>query len=100
MINEKFDPSTKPARLTSNTAASFPPIDTILLQPPKLLRIKSVLERTKLSRSYIYQLSKEGLFPRSLSLVQGGTSVAWVEGEIQEWIDSRIAERDGGAANE
>ena len=82
------------------TASSFLPRDNVLLKPPKLLRIKSVLERTELSRAYIYQLSKAGKFPRPVRLVENGTSVAWVESEVQAWIDQRIAQRDGGASNE
>ena len=65
-----------------------------------LMRISDVTKITGISRSYLYQLSKEGLFPKSVNLVPGGTSVAWVAGEVQDWIDARIAERDGGAANE
>ena len=63
-------------------------------QIQKLIRIKSVIKLTALSKSYIYELSKKGLFPKSLQLVPGGTSVAWVEREIKEWIDSRIEFRD------
>ena len=65
-------------------------------QSPKLIRIKSVIELTGLSKSYIYALVNKGLFPQSIQLVPGGTSVAWVEGEINEWIDSRIQERNRG----
>jgi prophage regulatory protein len=64
-----------------------------------LMRISDVTKITGISRSYLYQLSKEGLFPKSVNLVPGGTSVAWVASEVQDWIDARIAERDGGAAN-
>jgi prophage regulatory protein len=60
----------------------------------RLVRIKSVIELTGLSKSYIYELSKKGLFPKSIQLVPGGTSVAWVECEVKEWIDSRIQERN------
>jgi prophage regulatory protein len=60
----------------------------------KLIRIKSVIALTGLSKSYIYNLSNRGLFPKSIQLVPGGTSVAWVAGEIQEWIDSKILERN------
>ena len=60
----------------------------------KLIRIKSVVNLTGLSKSYIYDLCKKGLFPRSIQLVPGGTSVAWVESEIKEWIESRIQSRD------
>ncbi len=60
----------------------------------KLIRIRSVVNLTGLSKSYVYDLCKKGLFPKSIQLVPGGTSVAWVEGEIREWIDSRIQERN------
>ena len=63
-------------------------------QPRKLIRIRSVINLTGLSKSYIYDLCKKGLFPKSIQLVPGGTSVAWVESEIKEWIDSRIQERN------
>lgn len=62
--------------------------------PVKLVRIKSVVELTGLSKSYIYDLCKKGRFPQSIQLVPGGTSVAWIESEIKEWIDSRIQERN------
>ena len=65
-----------------------------------LMRISDVTKITGISRSYLYQLSKEGLFPKSVSLISGGTSVAWVASEVQDWIDTRIAERDGAAPNE
>jgi len=60
----------------------------------KLIRIKSVIALTGLSKSYIYDLCKKGLFPKSIQLVPGGTSVAWVKSEIMDWIDSRIQERN------
>jgi len=63
-----------------------------------LIRIKEVAKLTALSRSYIYALRKQSLFPKSIQLVPGGTSVAWVESEVLEWIDSRIADRDQGTA--
>jgi len=65
----------------------------------KLVRVKTVIELTGLSKSYIYELCKKGLFPKSIQLVPGGTSVAWVESEINEWIDSRVQQRDEGLNN-
>jgi prophage regulatory protein len=61
---------------------------------PKLIRIRSVLELTGLSKSYTYELCSKGLFPQSVQLVKGGTSVAWVKSEVIDWIDSRIQSRD------
>jgi prophage regulatory protein len=65
-------------------------------QLQKLIRIQSVVNLTGLSKSYIYQLVSNGHFPKSIKLVSGGTSVAWVESEILSWIDARILERDEG----
>lgn len=65
----------------------------------QLLRMKQVLSITGLSRSYIYYLAAAGKFPKSLPLVPGGTSRAWLQSEIQEWIDQRIQERDQEATN-
>ncbi len=62
----------------------------------KLLRIKQVQQITGLSKSYIYQLCNENKFPKSIQLVAGGSSVAWVESEILQWIDARIQARDVG----
>ncbi len=64
--------------------------------PRKLIRIRSVTKLTGLSKSYIYDLCNRGLFPRKIQLVPGGSSVAWVESEILDWIDSRISERNSG----
>ena len=63
-------------------------------QLPTLIRIKAVIRLTSISKSYIYDLSNRGLFPKSVQLVPGGTSVAWVRSEVLAWIDSRIVSRD------
>ena len=68
--------------------------------PNRLIRIRDVMELTGLSRSYVYALAADGRFPRSISLVPGGTSRAWVYSEVQDWLDERIAERDLGACYE
>jgi prophage regulatory protein len=62
----------------------------------KLIRVRSVIELTGLSKSYIYDLCNKNLFPKSIRLVPGGSSVAWVESEIMDWIDSRVSERNSG----
>ena len=60
----------------------------------KLLRIKEVTKRVGLSRAYIYRLIKEGKFPKQVTIVEGSNSIAFVESEIQKWIDARIDARD------
>ena len=53
-----------------------------------LLRLKTVKEKTSLSRSSIYQMMDKGLFPRSIAI--GSRAVAWTDESIEEWIQSRI----------
>lgn len=53
----------------------------------KILRLKSVLDFTGLSRSTIYAMLKAGNFPQSVKL--GERSVGWYEADIQGWIASR-----------
>lgn len=60
----------------------------------RLIRVKKVVELTGLSRSYIYSLSADGLFPPSVPLVPGGIARAWVYAEVQLWLNQRIADRD------
>lgn len=59
-----------------------------------LIRINDVAKLTGLSKSYIYDLCNKNLFPKSIRLVPGGTSVAWVKSEVLDWIESRINSRD------
>ena len=58
----------------------------------RLIRLRDVIEATGLSRSCIYKYINEGKFPRSVTV--GGRSVRWVESEVQDWIQSAIANRD------
>lgn len=56
----------------------------------RLLRRPEVEHLTGYSRSTIYRLMDIGQFPRPVRL--SPRSVAWLESDIQAWIDSRIAE--------
>ena len=69
-------------------------------QTTRLIRIREVMNLVALSKSHIYFLSAQQLFPKRIQLVSGGTSVAWKESEILNWIDQRVAERDQETGNE
>jgi prophage regulatory protein len=56
---------------------------------PALLRRKDVEARTGLKRSKLYQLMTEGTFPAQVKLGVG-SSVAWVESDVEEWIQRQI----------
>ncbi|HDL7395897.1 TPA: AlpA family phage regulatory protein [Yersinia enterocolitica] len=47
---------------------------------------------TGLKRSTIYFKMKEGNFPNNIPI--GERSVAWVEGEVINWIDGNISKRE------
>jgi prophage regulatory protein len=60
-----------------------------------LIRLSAVLDRTGLSRSAVYDLTQRGEFPQQIKLSKDGRAVAWVEAEVSDWIQSRIAASRG-----
>lgn len=60
-------------------------------QLKRLLRLKDVMARTGLSRSYVYALSQKGQFPKQIKLTE--RSSAWLEEEVNAWIEERINQR-------
>ena len=53
----------------------------------RLPRLPVVEDRTGNSRSTIYEMVRDGKFPRSVKI--GARSVGWIESEIDEWIETR-----------
>jgi len=60
----------------------------------RLLSKKAVTDLVVYSPAHIARLEADGRFPKRVRLGTG--RVAWVEGEIQDWIAARITERDAG----
>jgi prophage regulatory protein len=58
----------------------------------QLQKLPEVLAITGLSRAHLYALAKKGAFPKPVKLSE--RSSAWVENEINEWVQSRIDARD------
>ena len=54
-----------------------------------ILRLKSVMAQTGLSRSTIYLRVSEGTFPSPIKL--GERSVGWLESEVQAWLKDRVS---------
>lgn len=61
-----------------------------------LIRFTEVQRRTGYSKAWIYRLLKEKRFPASVKI--GTRAIAFVESEIDEWINQRIAESRGEVA--
>lgn len=54
------------------------------------IRLPEVQRRTGYSKAWIYRLLKESRFPKSVKI--GSRAIAFVESEVDEWIEQRIAE--------
>ena len=63
------------------------------LTPRRLLRRTEVQDRVGLSKSTPYSHISVGTFPKPAPL---GSSVRWVESEVEAWISERVSERDHG----
>lgn len=53
-----------------------------------LIRLPEVLKRTGFGKAWIYRLISEGRFPAHVKI--GVRAVAFVESEVDEWIQSVI----------
>lgn len=58
---------------------------------PTLLKLPEVVALTRRSRSRIYADMDRGAFPAKVKLSE--RSVAWVESEVRDWLNARIADR-------
>ncbi|XGA78580.1 AlpA family transcriptional regulator [Halomonas sp. CH40] len=71
-----------------------------MAQPTRkaLIKRREVQARTALANSTLYRLMQKGEFPQSIQI--GPRSVAWVEDEVDQWIEERIeaARKEKGAA--
>ena len=57
----------------------------------RFLRLQETIKKCGVGRAWIYAQMKEGNFPQGVKL--GERSVAWLESELDAWIDGRIASR-------
>ncbi|TMO82446.1 helix-turn-helix transcriptional regulator [Pseudoalteromonas spongiae] len=59
----------------------------------RLITLKEVLLMTSLSRTTLFTLEKDGLFPKRVKLSPYGRSVRWKLSEIEEFINERCEAR-------
>jgi prophage regulatory protein len=85
-----------PRLLSRKEAADEPSICAPPTNRKKFLRLPQVKESTGLSRTSIYRRIATHEFPRPVRL--GPKSVAWIEGEIQEWMSGLELSRDRAMA--
>lgn len=58
----------------------------------RLIKLPEVMDKTGLGKTTVYKLLKENAFPVPVTLI--GKSKAWVDYEVEEWIEERILSRD------
>lgn len=54
----------------------------------RLIRIHDVTDKTGLSRTTIYQLMKDGSFPKQIKL--SSRCAVWPESAVLQWVQDRI----------
>ena len=58
-------------------------------EPDRIIRSKTVLARTGLSRSTIYRKIAEGTFPPQIKISVNGSG--WYESDINRWIADPVS---------
>lgn len=61
-----------------------------------LIRIDEVQRRTGYSKAWLYRIINLNRFPKPVKI--GSRAIAFVESEVDEWIEQRISERDSLSA--
>ena len=66
--------------------------------PNRIIRLRTVLDRTGLSRSTLYRKIGEGSFPLQLRISVHGAG--WSEAEVERWVANPAGWRTHPAASE
>ena len=80
---------------------------TIMKSNHRFIRLNEVLSRTGYGRTSIYRKMEDGSFPKSVKLggppkdpsIFDSRAVAWIEDEVEQWIEFRIEERNSGSTD-
>ena len=80
---------------------------TIIKPKHRFIRLNEVMSRTGYGRASIYRKMEDGSFPKSVKLggppkdpsIFDSRAVAWIEDEVDQWVDARIEARNIGLKN-
>lgn len=78
----------QPTRLTVMAAGASPEAPLRLESGPRVLRIGDVTRRVGLSKSTVWKMASEGIFPRPSKL--GERRVGWLASEVEAWLAGRF----------
>lgn len=60
----------------------------------RFITVEEVIDRVCISRTYLYRLINNGKFPKQIPL--GPYKVAFLESEVEKWIEDRLSAREQG----
>jgi prophage regulatory protein len=63
----------------------------------RIYRLADLPQIVGLKRTQIAEKVKAGEFPRPIPLSDSGRAVAWLESDLEAWLNSRIAVRNAKA---
>ncbi|MGJ5084415.1 helix-turn-helix transcriptional regulator [Bradyrhizobium sp. HKCCYLRH1065] len=69
-----------------------------MLEPDRIIRLKTVLARTGLSRSPIYRKIAEGTFPAQLKISINGSG--WHDSDVNRWVADPVGWRQQVSSDE
>jgi prophage regulatory protein len=58
----------------------------------RIIRWPKVHDMAGLCRSHVHQLVSKGEFPAPIKLTPNGRASGWIESEVNDWVERRIAE--------
>lgn len=64
------------------------------VRPERIIRLKTVMARTGLSRTTLYRKISEGTFPRQIRISINGAG--WRESAVNQWIADPAGYREEG----
>ncbi len=67
-------------------------------RPNRFISMSETLDRVGFSKTHIYRLINKGEFPKPVPL--GRFKVAFLETEVDQWMESRLAAREEGEGTE
>lgn len=93
-IPATFPPAQAPSPIRATAPASAPGVHLVHSAKPvvprdRLLRLAEVESMVGAKRSTIYQLMKEGKFPKQITVSR--RFAAWPESAVLQWVQDRIA---------
>ena len=89
-------PSTRPAKTAPVKANEALEVLFVMTISFSVSRRPAVCARVGLGKTALYEQIAEGSFPAPIKI--GPRASAWVDAEVDAWLEARIAERDAAAA--